>query len=215
MSNFHLYYRFTYRRARDESKIDWHREEPPPLLVEAVENAGPGKAMDIGCGTGVYSVFMAQHGFKVTAIDFIPEALPFGMRRAEKAGVKADFVAADITKYENREKYNLILDAGCFHGFNEKYRRLYREKLLGWLAEGGQYVLVHFSKGHALGIAGPHGRKKEEIEEFFGPELKLENFSPELFGKPLSQYRFRRKVEQGSEVRGRGREEQRSEIKAQ
>ena len=37
MSNFKFYYRLTYRRTKDEIRIDWHREEPPPLLVEAVE----------------------------------------------------------------------------------------------------------------------------------------------------------------------------------
>ncbi len=193
MSNFEFYYRLTYRRAKDEARIDWHREEPPLLLKEAVE-AGEkhGRALDIGCGTGVNSVFMAQLGFSVTAVDFIPEALPFGIRRAEKAGVKVDFVAADITKYETADKFDLILDAGCFHGFNERYRILYRDKLLGWLSEEGQYVLIHFSRAHALGIVGPRGRKRKEIEEFFGPQLKLENFLPETGGKPLCQYRFRK-----------------------
>ena len=194
MSNFRFYYKMTYRRARDESKIAWHREEPMRLLVEAVELGNkPGKALDIGCGTGVNAVFMAQHGFKVTAVDFVPEALPFGIRRAEKAGVKVDFVAADVTKFESPDHYDLIVDAGCFHGFNDKYRRLYREKLLSWLSEGGQYVLIHFSRNHALGIVGPRGRKKEEIEAFFAPELKLEEFLSDTGGKPLFQYRFRRR----------------------
>ena len=193
MSNFKFYYRLTYRRTKDEIRIDWHREEPPPLLVEAVEaGGGHGRALDIGCGTGVNSIYMAQHGYSVTAVDFIPEALPFGIRRAQKAGVKVNFVAADITKYEPGAKFCLILDAGCFHGFNGEYRVIYRKKVLEWLAEGGQYVLVHFSKGHALGLFGPHGRKRKEIEEFFGPQLKLENFLPETGGKPLSQYRFRK-----------------------
>lgn len=193
MSNFHLYYKYTYRRARDESGIDWHNERPLPLLVEAVELAeSPGQAMDIGCGTGVLSVYMAQHGFEVTAIDFIPEALRFGMKRAEKAGVKIDFVAADIVKFDTVMKYDLILDSGCFHGFSEKHRLLYRNKVVDWLAEGGQYVLVHFSQNHTFGI-GPRGRKREEIEGFFGPQLKLENFLPETNGKPLFQYRFRKR----------------------
>ncbi len=194
MSNFHLYYKFTYRRAGDESKIDWHNEEPLPLLAEAVELAGkPGQALDIGCGTGVHSVYMAQHGFEVTAVDFIPEALSFGKRRAERAGVNVDFIAADIVRFDTTMKYDLILDSGCFHGFNEKCRHLYRKKIVDWLAEGGRYVLVHFSRGHALGIAGPRGRKRKEIEEFFAPELLLENFLPETNGKPLFQYRFRKR----------------------
>ncbi len=194
MSNFEFYYRLTYRRAKDVARIDWHNEVPTPLLVEAVEKgSGSGRAMDIGCGTGVQAVFMAQHGFKVTAIDFIPDALRFGRARAERAGVKIDFVAADVTKYVTAEKYDLILDAGCFHGFNEKSRLIYRDRAIDWLADGGQYVLVHFSKSHTFGI-GPRGRKKDEIEEFFGPKLKLENFLPETFGKPMFQYRFRKKA---------------------
>lgn len=193
MTNFEFYYKLTYRRAKDETRIDWHREEPPLLLSEAVGIGDKrGRALDIGCGTGVNSVFMAQRGYSVTAVDFVPEALPFGIRRAEKAGVKIDFVAADITKFQTAEKFDLVLDAGCFHGFNEKYRLLYRERILAWLAEGGQYVLIHFSKGHALGLVGPRGRKRNEIEKFFAPQLKLENFLPETFGKPLFQYRFRR-----------------------
>lgn len=195
MSNFKFYYRLTYRRTKDETSIGWHREEPPRLVAEAVElGGGHGSALDIGCGTGVNSVFMAQRGYNVTGIDFIREALPFGIKRAERAGVKVEFVAADVTKFETADKYDLIVDAGCFHGFNEKYRLLYREKLVSWLSEGGQYVLIHFSKNHALGIVGPRGRKREEIEEFFGPQLKLENFLPETGGKPLFQYRFRKGI---------------------
>ncbi len=53
MSNFKFYCRLAYRRTKDETRIDWHREEPPPLLVEAVEIADErGNALDIGCGTG-------------------------------------------------------------------------------------------------------------------------------------------------------------------
>jgi len=160
MTNFEFYYRLTYRRAKDETKIDWHREEPPRLVAEAVElGGGHGRSLDIGCGTGVNSVFMARHGYDVTAVDFIPESLRFGIRRAGKAGVKVDFVAGDITEYNTRDRFDLIIDVGCFHGFNDRYRTLYREKLMGWLADGGQYVLVHFSRGHALGLVGRAGEK--------------------------------------------------------
>ncbi len=195
MSNFQFYYTVAYRRARDESRIDWHSEDPPALLVEAVESiAGPGRALDVGCGTGVSSVFMAQRGLDVTAIDFVPEALPFAIRRAEKAGVKVDFKVADATKFEPVGRYDLVVDVGCFHGLNDKSKLLYRARLMNWLSDGGQFVLVHFGKRHTFdfGIIGPKPRRKEEIERFFAPELSLENFLPETMGKPLYQYRFTR-----------------------
>lgn len=53
-------------------------------------------------------------------------------------------------------------------------------------------MLIHFGRRHALGLIGPRSRTKEEIEDYFSPELKLENFLPETLGKPLFQYRFRR-----------------------
>ncbi len=198
MSNLEFYYKMAYCRASDESQVHWHREEIPRLLKDAVEAlGGSGNALDIGCGTGVNSVFMADHGFHVTALDFAPEALTFAIKRAEKAGVEVDFKAADVTKFETAEKFDLILDSGCFHGFNDRSRLVYRDRLLKWLSVGGQYVLIHFGKRHTIGpgFIGPRARTKEKVERFFGPDLVLEDFHPETGGKPLFHYRFRRTAE--------------------
>ena len=190
-----FFYEMAYRRAGDESVIHWHREEVPALLRKSVESmGGSGKVLDIGCGTGVNSVFMAQQGLDVTAIDFVPEALEFARRRAEKFEVDVDFIRADVTKFETADKYDLILDSGCFHGFDDRIRLLYRKKILSWMPNQAQYVLIHFGKRQTFdfGLFGPRAKKKSEIEQFFAPELKLEDFLPETGGKPLFQYRFTR-----------------------
>ncbi len=190
-----FYYRKAYRGAGDEAAISWHREEPPALLTKAIESlSGPARALDIGCGTGVNAVFMAQHGLQVTGLDYVPEALRFAAARAEKSGVKIEFVCADVTKFETRDKFDLVLDSGCFHGFDENLRLNYRKKLMEWLRNGAQYVLIHSGKRHALdlSIVGTRARRKEDIERYFAPELKLEKFVPATGGKPLFQYRFRR-----------------------
>ena len=47
-------------------------------LVEGTPDAPPlstGTALDLGCGTGDSSIYLAQHGWKVTAVDFVPRAL--------------------------------------------------------------------------------------------------------------------------------------------
>jgi cyclopropane fatty-acyl-phospholipid synthase-like methyltransferase len=190
-----LYYNKAYGRAGKETAISWHREESPALLRTAVESLhGPARALDIGCGTGVNAVFMARQGLQVTALDYVPEALSFAAARAERSGVKIEFVCADVTKFETSGKFNLILDSGCFHGFDEKLRLKYRAKLMEWLQVGSQYVLIHSGKRHAfdLSIIGTRARRKEDIERYFAPELKLDEFLPDTAGKTLFQYRFRR-----------------------
>ena len=199
MSNYERYYKFAYRRADDESQVHWHFETPPALLQEAVMFPGTKRtALDIGCGTGVNAVFMAQHGFKVTAIDIVPEALSFAGKRANRFGANIEFVCADILKFETDNKYDLILDSGCFHGFNDSTRTKYRSKLLSLISQPDspgkrpEYILLHFGKRRfsSYDLFGPRKKTKDEIARFFQPELALVDFRPETRGKPLYQYRF-------------------------
>ena len=192
MGSRKFFYRMIYSRATDETKLHWHNEESPPLLKRAVESLhGGGNALDIGCGTGVNSVFMAQSGLKVTAVDFIPKALEFARERAKQFNVDVDFVQSDVTEFDNGQKFDLILDSGCLHTFDNKKRAKYKDKLLTLMTERSSYVLLHFGKSKALDFGlGPKGKSKEEIERFFGPELKLVDFLPRAGRLPFYQYRF-------------------------
>jgi 2-polyprenyl-3-methyl-5-hydroxy-6-metoxy-1,4-benzoquinol methylase len=69
----------------------WDREGPVPELVAAAYGLAPGRALDLGCGTGAQSVFLAREGWEVTAVDAVPRALAAARRRAEAAGVAVDF----------------------------------------------------------------------------------------------------------------------------
>lgn len=64
-----------YRRADgDASRLPWHREEPGRLLDSAVAaRGGRGRALDLGCGAGVFSVWLAQRGMQVTGIDMFSD----------------------------------------------------------------------------------------------------------------------------------------------
>jgi len=65
-----------YRRTPSVEALPWHREQPPALLEQAIERRGaPGRALDLGCGEGVYAVHLAQQGYEVVAADFVPAAL--------------------------------------------------------------------------------------------------------------------------------------------
>src|SRR6185503_8017484 len=88
------FYNTAYRVAR----MPW--ETGPRQELVALVHAGglrPGRALDLGCGTGANSVFLGQHGFDVTGVDFAPAALAKAARAAEAAGVKIDLVEDDLT----------------------------------------------------------------------------------------------------------------------
>jgi SAM-dependent methyltransferase len=79
---------------------------PRAELVELV-NSGrltpdtlpPGRAVDLGCGTGANALFLAEHGFDVVGIDFSPTALRKARDEAAKSamGDRARFVLGDLT----------------------------------------------------------------------------------------------------------------------
>ncbi len=185
-----------FNRANDLTDVFLQRDEVPPFIKAAVERLDQrGKALDIGCASGFYSVYLAQQGFQVTGIDYIPAALKFAQERASQAGVDIDFIEADITSWENPEKYDFVLDSGCLHNFTRRQRAMYRERFPNWLATDATFVLVHFGKRSFFDIDLRLGRKVKRAtragtERLFLPELKMEDFYAESGNRALFYYRF-------------------------
>ena len=66
-------------------------------LVEGSDRRSPGSALDVGCGTGDTSIYLAQSGWHVTGVDFTPKALEKARTKARAAGAAVDFIHADVT----------------------------------------------------------------------------------------------------------------------
>jgi len=62
---------------------------PSPLLVETARTLKPGRALDLACGTGRNAIWLAEHGWKVTAVDRSPITIPM-----------VDMHVADLEKHE-------------------------------------------------------------------------------------------------------------------
>ena len=58
-------------------RIPWNIEQPPDALVGLIESGAvkPCRAIDFGCGTGNYAVYLANRGFDVTGVDISPTAV--------------------------------------------------------------------------------------------------------------------------------------------
>ena len=112
----------------------------------------PGRALDLGAGEGRHAIWLAEKGWRVTAVDFSAVGLAKGEAEAARRRVAVDWVVADVRSWRpgDRAAYELILVA---------YLHLPEDVLsrtTGWLAPGGALVVV----GHALrnlteGVGGP------------------------------------------------------------
>jgi 2-polyprenyl-3-methyl-5-hydroxy-6-metoxy-1,4-benzoquinol methylase len=172
-----------YANTKSYLDLPWHDPEPPPMLVRTLDQRmTPGNALDIGCGAGTYSLYMAGRGYAVTAIDFMPQAVEMTRRRAADAQYDIDVVEVDLRTWVTDKRFDVILDVGCLHSLAPRDRSVYRKQLLRWLAPGGDFVLTHW---HSRGWwdrwpIGPRRVARRDVERFFAPELTLEDSMSDL-----------------------------------
>ena len=135
----------------------WDTGVTPPEVVEAINGPAalpPGRALDLGCGTGTNSLYLARHGWQVVGVDMAVTAILQARRKARGTGLKAKFYAADVTRLDFLEPpFDLALDIGCFHSLAEIGRAAYRRNLAHLLAPQGLFLLYAFLTPH--GVAGP------------------------------------------------------------
>lgn len=178
MASRHMLFRFFYRVGF----TPWDGHPQSAVLRELVEGAdalAPGTALDVGCGTGDSSIYLAQHGWQVTGVDFTPKALEKARSKAHTAGVRVEFRHADVTHLSQAgigAGFQLIVDNGCFHGMSHGDRDLYVEEITAVAAPGARLFMVAFKPS---GRFGPAGVEQAEIERRFTPSWALLSASDE------------------------------------
>jgi cyclopropane fatty-acyl-phospholipid synthase-like methyltransferase len=123
----------------------WDTGISPPELLEFIEQHKPGRAIDIGCGTGTNVITLARHGWRVTGVDFAPRAITLAKRKIRNAGVQAELSVNDATKLDGISgPFDLVFDLGCFHGISQPGRAKYLGQLERILAPGGSWLMYGF-----------------------------------------------------------------------
>lgn len=136
--------------------------EPHKLLREMVSKLQPGRALDLACGTGRNSIFLAENGWEVTAVDNSAVGLEIARSRAEQKSLNINFIVADLEKSDwviEPAAYDLICD------FYYLQRDLFA-KMKNGVRRGGMII----STIHIHGDGEEHGRfdlGEGELRGFF------------------------------------------------
>jgi tellurite methyltransferase len=149
-------YRLRERAAEDLDAA------PTPLLVETAARLAPGKALDLACGAGRNALWLAEHGWEVTAVDGAAAAIEILRTRATERGLKINTIVADLEKDEfeiEPSRWDLI--AMCYY----LQRNLFEPAKRG-VAPGGILIsIVHVNEpGEA---DGPSHLRPGELEQYF------------------------------------------------
>jgi 2-polyprenyl-3-methyl-5-hydroxy-6-metoxy-1,4-benzoquinol methylase len=165
------------------SDIPWEISKPPDELIKLFKEniISGGKALDMACGTGNYSVYLAKKGFSVSGIDLSERAIKIARKRAESEKVKADFIVGNINELEDifpQEYFDFILDYSLLHHLDNEAAKAHAANCLKVMRPGGKLLLVCYSENHkrANGKDAAEGKYKnimyfrsvDEISKIYG-----------------------------------------------
>jgi SAM-dependent methyltransferase len=170
-----------YRLSYLAGKVPWDSGVPPPELVEVVDGpppARPGRALDLGCGTGTNAVYLSQRGWDVTGVDLVAGAVERARSRAASASVAPRLVRGDVTRLGELDLgpgFDLLFDLGCYHGIAPERRDAYAAGATRLASPGALLLLYGFAPGawgrgpFRVGVTGPELRRRfgtwELVEE--------------------------------------------------
>jgi SAM-dependent methyltransferase len=143
-----ILFRLMYRRGF----TPWDSGVPPPELVEVIEGQRPlppGRALDLGCGTGTTTVYMAGKGWQATGVDFVPRAIRVARAKAATAHLPVSFLVGDVTRLHElpiEPGFDLLFDQGCFHSLAESAQPAYVREITRMAQAGATYLLYAFGR---------------------------------------------------------------------
>jgi SAM-dependent methyltransferase len=120
-------------------RAPWETGQPSSELgrVLAEEKIGPCRVIELGCGSGINAVWLAEQGFDVTGVDFNRLAVEKAGRRASAAGVSVRFVLGDVLDLRERyDPFPFFFDRGCYHVVRSQDVAAYVETLRRVTAPG-------------------------------------------------------------------------------
>lgn len=154
----------------------WDTNITPPEVVDLIEREGfgPGKAIDLGCGTGTNCIFLARHGWQAVGIDYVARPIRQARRKARRSGVedRTRFFVADVNRLDEGDlggPFDLALDIGCGHSLLAEAHGAYAAEIARLIRPGGVFMLYMFrsTPGRERGMSAA------AVERLFAPQFRL------------------------------------------
>jgi SAM-dependent methyltransferase len=145
------------------NELPWDSGVPSKELSRVLdeERIMPCRAVELGCGTGTNSVYLASRGFDVAGVDCSPVALEQARKKATAAGSNARFLEAELCRFNLQvEPFDFVFDRGCYHSVRRMdiagFLRTLRQ-----LSKPGTRYLMLAGNANEVGPGPPRGHEHE------------------------------------------------------
>jgi SAM-dependent methyltransferase len=194
---------FFYRTGL--AKVAWHNETPSPLLSLAMKAGwlpGGARVLDVGCGFGTNTVWLAASGFRVVAIDLSSHAIAHTAERLRRAGLSAKTYQGDLLAGLDEEPFDVVFDRATLHSFPRgDARRRFARRMADLLKPQGSVLLVGLhGRVPRVPLLPPFALESPELETIFGPAFEVQCVGEEIQkhlvrrSLRLGQWRLRRRT---------------------
>lgn len=133
------------------------------LLAGYTLGLEPGRALDLGCGSGGNAVWLAGRGWRVTAVDFSAIALEQAKFRAADRRVEVEFIVSDVTAYRPNGLYDLI--TSFYIQLRSEQRAQMLSSAVEALSPGGRLLFVSHDQS-----SPPSGWSQEDLDSLTTPD---------------------------------------------
>ena len=167
-----------FERMYRQGRTPWDTGVTPPevhAFLDGDPPPPPGRALDLGCGTGTNPLFLAGRGWEVVGVDFSSVAIEAAELKLEASGAPGvSFLRADVTQLAGsglHGPFDFVLDIGCFHSVPLAGRDAYVREVSRVARPGA--TLLMFAFGAAVHLPGRPRTREGEIRRRFGGSFDL------------------------------------------
>ena len=175
-----------------DGDVPWDTSHPDPSLLEvyAAHGLTGGRALDVGCGSGTNTRWLAEQGFAVLGIDLSPVAIDSARARLTGSEQACRFEVLDFLRAGHEldgGPFDFVFDRGCFHVFDEaEDRAAFAAHVASNLAPGGMWLSLSGSTEGPEREHGPPRRTAIDMCAAIEPVLEIVELRTSWFHADLA-----------------------------
>jgi len=149
----------------------WSDIRIPKEIKTLVAQATPQRTLELGCGLGRFSRYVAQQGVRATGVDFSPVAIAKAQAKVAGDDVRPEFLVGDVTRLDAlTSPFDTSFDVGCFHCLSPQEQRAYVSEVFRLLKPGSTHLIWALDAAPSNVSLSPAA-----VEEIFAPAFKLQD----------------------------------------